>query len=75
MSRIDGKSNSSLILKQDKHDSKYPKYLQILKKLTASTQVTVDEDLAKLVNFKKNHSYPKHNWFDYKHGYYKRGYS
>ena len=69
MSRIDGKSNSSLILKQDKHDSKYPKYLQILKKLTASTQVTVDEDLAKLVNFKKNHSYPKHNWFDYKHGY------
>ena len=69
MARVDGKSLSSLILDQEKHDIEYPKYLKILKKLTNSTNVSVDEYFAKLVNFKKNQAYPKHNWFDYKHGY------
>jgi DNA modification methylase len=69
MARVDGKSLSSLILDQEKHDIEYPKYLKILKRLTKSTNVSVDEYFAKLVNFKKNQAYPKHNWFDYKHGY------
>jgi hypothetical protein len=56
-------------LDQEKHDIEYPKYLKILQKLTSSTKVGVDEYFAKLVNFKKNQAYPKHNWFDYKHGY------
>jgi hypothetical protein len=69
MARIDGKSITSLILDQERHDIEYPKYLKTLKKLTKSTNVSVDEYFAKLVNFKKNQAYPKHNWFDYKHGY------
>ena len=69
MARVDGKSLSSFILDQEKHDIEYPKYLKILKKLTSSTRVSVDEYFAKLVNFKKNQAYPKHNWFEYKHGY------
>jgi hypothetical protein len=68
-SRIDGKSLSNLILDQEKHDEAYPKYLKVLKNLSSSTSVSINEDFAKLVNFKKNQSYPKHNWFDYKHGY------
>lgn len=69
MTRVDGKSLSSLILDQEKHDIEYPKYLKILKRLTKSTNVNVNEYFANLVNFKKNQAYPKHNWFDYKHGY------
>ena len=69
MARVDGKSLSSQILDQERHDIEYPKYLNTLKKLTSSTNVSVDEYFAKLVNFKKNQVYPKHNWFDYKHGY------
>ena len=51
MARVDGKSLSSLILDQEKHDIEYPKYLKILKRLTKSTNVSVDEYFAKLVNF------------------------
>jgi hypothetical protein len=69
MGRVDGKSISSLILDQDKYDRNYPKYLEILEKLTDSTKISAGEHFAKLVNFKKNQAYPKHNWFDYKHGY------
>ncbi len=69
MARVGGKSLSSLILDKERHDIEYPKYLKTLKKLTNSTNVSIDEYFAKLVNFKKNQSYPKHNWFEYKHGY------
>lgn len=69
MARVDGKSLSSLILNQVKHDREYPKYLGVLNRLTQSINVVMDDYFAKLVNFKKNQDYPKHNWFDYKHGY------
>lgn len=69
MARVGGKSVSSLILDKDKHDIYYPNYLSILEKLVSSNTVIVDDYFAKLVNFKKNQTYPKHNWFDYKHGY------
>ncbi len=69
MARVDGKSLSSLILDQTKHDIEYPKYLAVLDRLTRSTKIKVDDYFGKLVNFKKNQAYPKHNWFDYKHGY------
>jgi DNA modification methylase len=69
LKRIDGKSLKSLITNQKDHSLLYPKYIVSLQKLVSTFDIEIDDNFAKLVNFKKNKSYPKHNWFDYKHGY------
>lgn len=63
------KSETKLILHQEKHDEILNEYLKVLKKLKLEFEVIEDENYLDLVNFKKNKFNKIHKWFDYKQGY------
>ena len=69
MKRINNKSLKNLIINEKDYKFLHPEYLKILQKLINDNNIIDDESYSKLVNFKKNKNYAKHNWFDYKHGF------
>ena len=60
---------TNLIIDHESHNKVFPEYIKTLKRLSSNYEIEVNTRFEKLVNFKKNKSYPKHSWFDYKHGY------
>ena len=62
-------SNQKIIKDQEKFDSLFPKYKTLLDDLIYRYKVSDGSIFESLVNFRTNKTKPKHNWFDYKHGY------
>jgi DNA modification methylase len=69
MARLGNKSEIKSLINKSKFKKFQSKYTKLINKLEKKYLVKEDEFFSKLVNFKKNKVYPKHNWFDYKHGY------
>ena len=69
MVREKNKSEVKSLIDKAKFKKLQPKYLELVDDLAKKYPVVKDEFFNKLVNFKKNKAYPKHSWFDYKHGY------
>ena len=62
-------SNKTIIKEQEKFDTLYPKYKEILFALIDTFKVSDGCTFEDLVNFKTNKTTPKHSWYDYKQGY------
>ncbi len=62
-------SNQKIIINQRLFDDLYPEYLLIIERLAGRYPATIDESYEKLVNFRENKGVPRHQWYDYKHGF------
>lgn len=69
MAREGNKSEVKSIVDKAKFKKLQPTYIRLVENLVNEFPIVKEEFFAKLVNFKKNKAYPKHSWFDYKHGY------
>jgi DNA modification methylase len=69
MAREGNKSEVKSIIDKAKFKKLQPTYVELVEGLVGKFPIVKEEFFTKLVNFKKNKAYPKHSWFDYKHGY------
>lgn len=69
MAREGNKSEIKSITNKAKFKKLQPNYVALIEYLINEFPIIKDDFFNKLVNFQKNKTYPKHSWFDYKHGY------
>jgi DNA modification methylase len=69
MTREGKKSEVKSLIDDAKFKKLQPIYVKLVDNLVKNYPIIKEEFFTKLVNFKKNKAYPKHSWFDYKHGY------
>ncbi|MCU0322206.1 MAG: site-specific DNA-methyltransferase [Chitinophagaceae bacterium] len=62
-------SETNIIKDESLFANIFPKYLKTIDNLQSRFQIEQGTNFETLVNFKHNRSIPKHNWFDYKHGF------
>lgn len=62
-------SNEKIIKDEEKFNQFFPQYQSIITRLTVAYPIDEAGSFGNLVNFQKNLSSPKHNWYEYKQGY------